>query len=174
MAGTGAVKLGMSEDEVGRALGGAPERRKEAEQTVEAVWRLEGAVPGSAVARFVGGPLVWIEFSAARPDVPPLPRVTRAAAEALSNGALARKAIQHVLRASDPALTMDDVLAAAGGTGRRVVWRLFRSEAEGAPESAASSVWAWEVEPGGKVLLVDETSGEARQPTIRDLPRSNP
>jgi hypothetical protein len=174
VAGTGAVKLGMSEDEVGRALGGAPERRKEAEQTVEAVWRLEGAVPGSAVARFVGGPLVWIEFSAARPDVPPLPRVTRAAAEALSNGALARKAIQHVLRASDPALTMDDVLAAAGGTGRRVVWRLFRSEAEGAPESAASSVWAWEVEPGGKVLLVDETSGEARQPTIRDLPRSNP
>lgn len=163
--GTGVVKLGMTEEEVVRALGTQPERRKENEpqRLVELGFRLAGAVPGVAYASFVGGPLNQIEFALDRIDQPPLPRVSREAAQSLTQGALARKALDHNLE-------MSDVLEAAGKPGRRVAWKLLRSFASGSPHTVTISTWFWEVEPGGKALIVVETDGTPGSPLTRDLP----
>ncbi|MEO8433160.1 MAG: hypothetical protein ABI592_16775 [Acidobacteriota bacterium] len=161
--GTGAVRLGMTEEDVVRALGTRPERRKETERLVELGFRLHGAVPGVAYATFLGGPLTQIEFALARVDQPPLPRVSREAARSLTQGALARKALDHDLG-------MSDVLKATGKPGRLAAWKLFQRFDGGNPRSATSTTWFWEVEPGGKALIVVETDGKLDAPFTRDLP----
>ncbi len=161
--GTGAVKLGMTEEEVVRALGTRPERRKENERLVELGFRLAGAVPGVAYASFVGGPMNQIEFALARVDQPPLPRVSKEAAQSLTQGALAHKAIDHNLE-------MSDVLEATGKPGRLATWKLLRRFDGGNPRTATSTTWFWEVEPGGKALIVIETDGKLDAPITRDLP----
>lgn len=156
----------MTEEEVVRALGTRPERRKESERLVELGFRIAGAVPGEAYATFRGGPLTQIEFALARVDQPPLPRVSREAARSLTQGALARKALDHDL-------VMSDVLNVTGKPGRLGVWRLFQRFDAGNPRTATSTTWFWEVEPGGKVLIVAETDGKLDAPFTRDLPAAS-
>lgn len=170
--GTAAVRLRMTEDEVSRALGSEPVQRQETDRLVDAAWAIGGAVPGRAVARFVGGPLVRIEFARIRLDDPPLPRVSGDAARTVTQG-LAFKAVQHIAHAENPALELREVVAAAGAPGQRIRWRL--AQGGGTPGShlqpVVTNTWAWVVEPGGRLLLVDETDGIADQPIVRDLPR---
>ncbi|MGZ8851679.1 MAG: hypothetical protein ACXW3E_15305, partial [Thermoanaerobaculia bacterium] len=58
----------------------------------------------------------------------------------------------------------------AGSRGLRARWTLADVPG-GAP--LVVSTWVWEVEPGGRLLIVEDVNGLAGQPIVRTM-RSSP
>jgi hypothetical protein len=153
--GAGAVAIGMTESEVSKALNAQSEARK----GNEVAWRLDKrSHPGSASGSFVNGYLSGIQFTADL-SAPAPPRIDKAAADALSNKETALRAISHKL-------TIAEVEAAAGGRGRRASWVLTMGQGN---TIRSISIWVWEINPGGKLLIVSEERGEAGQPYVRSM-----
>jgi hypothetical protein len=153
--GASQVAIGMTDSEVSGALHVEPIERK----GIEVAWRLEkGEHPGVAVGRFIDGYLNSIQFTA-RLDSPSPPRIDKQTAGALTK-------YDVVTRAIAGNLTLAEVEASIGKHGRRAIWTL----AQGQNRTTRSiSTWVWEINPGGKVLIVPEEDGKASQPYIREL-----
>ena len=161
VSGAGNVRLGMTEDEVTSALGVKPARRLDAMSSdgiTEVAWdNIGGTHPGAAVGRFIGGKLTQIDFATAKTA---MPRISSDVASSLERAEIVQRAVAHTLR-------LEDIEAVTGSRGLRARWTLI--ELSNHPN--VRSVWAWEVEPGGKALVVEEENGLAGQPVVRDLTR---
>jgi hypothetical protein len=160
VTGAGAVELGMTESEVSAALGKKPTRRQDATSPgapAEMAWdNLEGARPGFAAGQFHEGRLARIEFAPAKRA---LPRVDQAAVDSLTTADVVRRSVARTLRMADiEAVTrvpgFRATLAIASGFGVK---------------TTVYSRWFWEIEPGGKVLYVDDEDGFAGQPVVRSM-----
>jgi hypothetical protein len=156
----GNVRLTMTEQEVRSALGTKPTRRQEAmssdgESVV--VWdTITGPHPGAALGRFVAGRLRQIEFATASTA---MPRIGRDVAASLESAETVRRSVAGTLRIAD-------IEAATGSRGLRARWTFTHWPPD---RAKITSVWLWEIEPGGRVLMVDEYDGLAGQPVVRDL-----
>jgi hypothetical protein len=162
VSGAGGVRLTMTEAEVSAALGVRPARREDAtsqDGVTKVAWdNIGGAHPGAALGDFVAGKLFRIEFATASTA---MPRISRDAAQALERADVVRRSVARTLR-------MEDIEAVTGSRGLRARW-IFGLRP---PDRAnVMSIWTWEVEPGGRVLVVDEENGLAGQPVVRDLKR---
>jgi hypothetical protein len=162
VSGAGGVRLAMTEDEVSGALGARPLRRSDATSRGEAVdvaWdNIGGAHPGAALGHFVAGKLFAIEFATASKA---MPRISADVARSLESGDVVRRSVARTLR-------IEDVERATGSRGLRVRWIISHRP----PDRAnVMSVWAWEVEPGGRALVVKDENGLAGQPIVRDFRR---
>lgn len=164
VAGTGAVRLRMTEDQVRNALGAEPVQRRENARVVDTAYTLAGSPAGSAHARFVGGPLVLIEFF--RDTTSEAPKISEAVADKIVQGPLAMKAVKYVLNPSNP-LTMPEMLDVTGVPAYRIGWSLHTGD-DGV-QSVTTETWAWAIEGTGKALLVASTEGVLDQPAIRPL-----
>ena len=165
MEGASAVRLGMTEDQVAKALGSKPTQRSENEQEriVQAQWTVGGTVPGTALAHFRGGPLVSIEFTASLDKVV-LPVVAPEVGQQLTHPNVVIKSVEKTL-------TMDEVLAVTKVPGGLVTWSLNRiSDEKLKPVEQVTQVWAWKVEPGREALFVTKRGDEVGQPVLRNLP----
>jgi hypothetical protein len=160
VSGAGAVRLGMTEGEISAALGKNPTRRRDPpspDAPAEASWEgLEGARPGAAAGLFREGRLLRIEFA---PATPALPRLDRAAAESVTRPDFVRRSVARTLR-------MADIEAVTRRPGYRATWAIASGFGS---RTTVSSRWLWEIEPGGKVLYVEEHDGAAGQPVIRSM-----
>jgi hypothetical protein len=159
VTGAGGIRLAMSEEEVTDALGTKPARRREAlsqDGITEVAWdNIDGPHPGHAAGGFVAGKLIWITFATASTS---LPRVGRDAASSLLTGAVAQRSVARTLR-------LEDVEAVTGSRGLRARWTFTHRPPDRAD---IASVWVWEVEPGGRMLSVEERDGLAGQPVERE------
>ena len=160
VSGAGGIRLAMTEDEVSAALGVRPARRRDAisqDDVTEVAWdNIGGAHPGAAVGRFIVGKLIQIELATASST---MPRIGSAVARSLESADVVRRSVARTLR-------IDDVEAATGSRGLRARWIISHRP----PDRAnVMSIWAWEVEPGGRALVVEEENGLAGQPVVRDL-----
>jgi hypothetical protein len=162
VSGAGGVRLAMTEDEVSAALGARPSRRSDAtsrDEVADVAWdNIGGAHPGAALGHFRAGKLYAIEFATASTV---MPRISADVARSLESGDVVRRSVARTLR-------IEDIEAATGSRGLRARW-IFNHR----PPDRASvmSVWAWEVEPGGRALVVEDENGLAGQPVVRDLKR---
>jgi hypothetical protein len=160
VTGAGRVHLGMTESEVSDALGKKPARRDDAMSpgaSTDVAWDgLEGARPGAALGRFLDGRLVRIEFA---PASSVFPRIDRAVAAAVTSADFVRASVARTLQ-------MADIEAVTRTPAHRRAWIIGRGN-DG--KTTVGSRWIWEVEPGGKALLVEEADGLAGQPHIRSL-----
>jgi hypothetical protein len=153
--GANAVAIGMTEAEVSQALGAQPEVRK----GNEVVWHLDNRThPGYASGGFANGYLSGIEFKADL-NSPAPPRIDKAAADALTNKEVA-------LRAINKQLAIAEVMSTAGGRGRLASWVLTMGQGN---STRTISTWVWEINPGGKLLVVSEEGGKASQPDVRAM-----
>jgi hypothetical protein len=160
VSGAGTVRLGMTESEVTRALGSKPSRRKDGEDTADVAWDdLQGPRPGYALGNFRDDTLYSIEFA---PAAQVYPRLDYAAASAVTQPDYVRRSVARTLR-------MADIEAVTRVPGSRASWTIMSGF--GSP-TRVQSRWLWEVDPGDRVLLVDELDGLAHQPVIRAKRRS--
>jgi hypothetical protein len=67
------------------------------------------------------------------------------------------------------AIGMTEVETAAGRRGRRASWALTMGQGN---TTRTVSTWVWEVEPGGKLLIVSVEGGKASQPYVRTYVRA--
>jgi hypothetical protein len=88
-----------------------------------------------------------------------LPRVDRDVAESLTRAEYVRRSVDRTLRVAD-------IEAVTRVPGNRARWAIASGIGSA---TMVTSVWAWEIEPGKKVLTVDEENGQAGQPIIRDV-----
>ena len=162
VSGAGGVRLAMTEDEVSSALAVKPARRRDAMSSdgmTEVAWdNIGGPHPGAAVGRFVAGKLTQIEFATATTA---MPRISRDVARSLESADVVRRSVARTLR-------LEDVEAATGSHGLRARWIFTHRPPDRAD---VMSMWLWEVEPGGRALVVEEENGLAGQPVVRDLRR---
>jgi hypothetical protein len=157
MEGATRVAIGMTESEVSRALGDEPSQRK----GTDVAWRLEqGAHPGVAVGSFIDGHMTGITFTA-NLDTPAPLRIEKAAADALNTTDITQRSV-------DGRLTLAEIEAAVGARGRRLDWTLAMGQGR---STRSISHWVWEINPGGKVLIVSEEGGKASQPFVRTVNR---
>ncbi len=160
VSAAGAVQLGMTEAEVSAALGRNPTRRQDPpspDAPADASWEgLEGARPGAAAGLFREGRLLRIEFA---PATPALPRLGRAAAESVTRTDFVRRSVARTLR-------MADIEAVTRVPGYRATWAIASGFGS---RTTVSSRWLWAIEPGEKVLYVEEHDGAAGQPVIRSM-----
>ena len=157
VTGAGKLRLRMSEKEVFDALG-EPNRRQDEtwRPSREFAWdHMAGPHPGAILASFVDGKLVSIMLATATLD---LPRIDRAAAESLTRAEVVMRSVAKQLRISD-------IEAVTGKRGQLVLWTI-RQKGGG---TLIQNRWAWEIEPGGEALIVDEEDGLAGQPITREL-----
>jgi hypothetical protein len=112
------------------------------------------------VGSFPDGHLSGIQFTA-RLDPPIAPRITKATADSLTKYDVVVKAIAGKL-------TLAEVEGMAGKPGRWAAWTL--TIGPGLSRRTISN-WFWEIDPGGKVLIVTEEGGKAGQPYVRELRR---
>jgi hypothetical protein len=156
VSGAGTVRLGMSESEVTSALGRKPSRRKDGGDTADVAWDdLPGPRPGHALGHFRDDKLYAIEFA---PAAQVYPRLDYATAHAVTQSDYVRRSVARTL-------TMADIEAVTRVPGYRASWTVMSGF--GSP-TRVSSRWFWEVDPGNRVLYVDELDGLAGQPVIRD------
>lgn len=156
VSGAGTVRLGMTESEVTRALGSKPSRRKDGGNTADVAWDdLQGPRPGHALGHFRDDRLYAIEFA---PAAQVYPRLDHATAAAVTQPDYVRRSVARTL-------TMAEIEAVTRVPGYRASWTVMSGF--GAPTSV-SSRWFWEVDPGNRVLYVEELDGLAGQPVIRD------
>lgn len=163
VSGAGNIRLGMTEQEVDAALGKKSTRRQDAaarDGATDVAWdKIAGAHPGAAVGRFFDGKLTHIEFA---PATTTMPRISADAARSLAeSGSVVQRAVARTLRLSD-------VEAVTGSRGLRAQWSFSFHPPNRAD---VKSLWAWEVEPGGRALIVEEEQGLAGQPVVRDIKR---
>ena len=158
VSGAGAVRLGMTESEVTEALGKKPSRRDDAQSpgaTTDVAWDgLEGPRPGAALGRFRDDRLLSIEFA---PAAQVYPRLDYATADSVTQADFVRRSVARTLR-------MADIEAVTLVPGYRASWTVMTGF--GSP-TRVSSRWMWEVDPGDRVLYVEELDGLAGQPVIR-------
>jgi hypothetical protein len=156
MSGAGAVRLGMSESEVTRALGSKPSRRQDGGDTADVAWdALKGPRPGAALGKFREDKLYSIEFA---PAAQVYPRLDYATADSVTAPDYVRRSVARTLR-------MADIEAVTRVPGYRASWTVMSGF--GTPTRVMSR-WMWDVDPGNRVLYVEETDGLAHQPVIRD------
>jgi hypothetical protein len=161
VSGAGNVRLMMTEKEVSSALGTKPTQRQEAMSSDEesvVVWgTITGPHPGAALGRFAAGRLRQIEFGTASTA---MPRIGRDVAASLESAEIVRRSVARTLR-------LADIEAATGSRGLRARWTFTHWP----PDRAnVMSVWVWEIEPGGRALVVEEEGdGAVGQPVVRDL-----
>jgi hypothetical protein len=125
----------------------------------EVAWdNIAGPHPGAALGRFAAGRLSQIEFATATAA---MPRISPEVARSLESADVVRRSVARTLR-------LEDVEAATGSHGLRARW-IFTHR----PPNRADvmSMWLWEVEPGGRALVVEVENGLAGQPVVRDLRR---
>jgi hypothetical protein len=152
----GTVRLGMTESEVTRALGSKPSRRKDGGNTADVAWDdVPGPRPGHALGNFRDDKLYAIEFA---PAAQVYPRLDIATADAVTQAEYVRRSVARTL-------TMADIEAVTRVPGYRASWTVMSGF--GTPTSVRSR-WFWDVDPGNRVLYVDELDGLAGQPVIRD------
>ncbi|MFI5007998.1 MAG: hypothetical protein ACHQKZ_11185 [Solirubrobacterales bacterium] len=158
VSGAGAVRLGMTESEVTEALGKKPSRRDDAQSpgaSTDLAWdKLEGPRPGAALGRFSDGRLQSIEFA---PAAQAYPRLDYATAASVTQADYVRRSVARTLRVAD-------IEAVTLVPGYRASWTVMTGF--GSP-TRVSSRWMWEVDPGDRVLYVEELDGLAGQPVIR-------
>jgi hypothetical protein len=158
VSGAGVVRLGMTESEVTKALGRRPSRRQDGQSpgaSTDVAWDdLPGPRPGAALGRFVDDRLISIEFA---PTAPVLPRLDYATADSVTQADYVRRSVARTLR-------MADIEAVTRVAGYRASWTIMSGF--GSPTRVRSR-WVWEVEPGNRVLYVEELDGLADQPVIR-------
>jgi hypothetical protein len=158
VTGAGAVRLGMTEREVTLALGRKPSRRDDAMSpgaSTDVAWDdLQGLRPGAALGRFLDDRLQSIEFA---PASPALPRLDYATANSVTLPDYVRRSVAGTLR-------MADIEAVTRVPGYRASWAIMTGF--GTP-TRVKSRWLWEVDPGDRLLLVEELDGLAHQPVIR-------
>jgi hypothetical protein len=158
VTGAGAVRLGMTESEVSEALGKKPSRRDDAMSpgaSTDLAWDgLQGTRPGAALGRFRDDRLMSIEFA---PASPALPRLDYATASSVTGADYVRRSVAGTLRVAD-------IEAVTLVPGCRATWTIMSGF--GTP-TRVKSRWVWEVDPGDRVLLVEELDGLAHQPVIR-------
>jgi hypothetical protein len=156
VSGAGTVRLGMTESEVTSALGRKPSRRKDGEDTADVAWDdLPGPRPGHALGHFRADRLYSIEFA---PAAQVYPRLDYATASAVTQPDYVRRSVARTLR-------MADIEAVTRVPGYRGSWTV--TSGFGSPTRVRSR-WFWEVDPGNRVLYVQELDGLAGQPVIRD------
>jgi len=162
VSGAGNVRLVMTEDEVSSALDVKPTRRRDASSSdgvTEVAWdNISGPHPGAAVGRFTAGKLTQIEFATASMA---MPRISRDVARSLESADVVRRSVEHTLR-------LEDIQATTGSHGLRARWIFTHRPPD---RAGVMSLWVWEVEPGGRALVVEEENGLAGQPVVRDLRR---
>jgi hypothetical protein len=156
VSGAGTVRLGMTESEVTSALGKKPSRRKDGGDTADVAWDdLPGPRPGHALGHFRDDRLYSIEFA---PAAQAYPRLDYATASAVTQPDYVRRSVARTLLVAD-------IEAVTRVPGYRASWTVMSGF--GSP-TRVSSRWLWEVDPGNRVLYVDELDGLAGQPVIRD------
>ena len=156
VSGAGTVRLGMTESEVTSALGSKPSRRKDGGDTADVAWDdLQGPRPGYALGNFRDDTLYSIEFA---PAAQVYPRLDYATAEAVTQADYVRRSVARTLR-------MADIEAVTRVPGFRASWTVMSGF--GTPTRVRSR-WFWDIDPGNKMLYVDELDGLAGQPVIRD------
>ena len=152
----GTVRLGMTESEVTDALGRKPSRRKDGGGTADVAWDdLQGPRPGYALGNFRDDTLYSIEFA---PAEQVYPRLDYATADAVTKADYVRRSVARTLR-------MADIEGVTRVPGYRASWTVMSGF--GTPTRVRSR-WFWEVDPGNRVLYVEELDGLAGQPVIRD------
>jgi hypothetical protein len=152
----GTVRLGMTESEVTDALGMKPSRRKDGGDEADVAWdNLQGPRPGHALGHFREDRLYAIEFA---PAAQVYPRLDYATASAVTQADYVRRSVARTL-------TMADIEAVTVVPGYRASWTVMSGF--GSPTRVRSR-WFWEVDPGNRVLYVEELDGLAGQPVIRD------
>lgn len=160
VSNAGNVHLTMKEDEVDSALGAKPTRRMDAasqDGETQVAWdQIGGDHPGAAAGRFYAQRLTQIEFAPASRS---MPRISKDVADSLLRQQYAQRAVAHTLR-------MTDIESVTASKGARALWRFTHRPPDGA---IVTSVWMWEVEPGGEALIVEEQDGSAGQPVVRSL-----
>jgi hypothetical protein len=158
VTGAGAVRLGMTESEVTSALGKEPSRRDDAQSpgaSTDVAWDdLQGPRPGAALGRFQDGRLFSIEFA---PSAQLYPLLDHATAASVTRADYVRRSVARTLR-------MADIEAVTGVPGYRASWTI--TSGFGTP-TRVKSRWMWDVDPGDRVLYVEEIDGLAGQPVIR-------
>lgn len=156
VSGAGTVRLGMTESEVTKALGRKASRRKDGGDTADVAWDdLPGPRPGHALGNFRDDRLYSIEFA---PVEQVYPRLDYATAAAVTQPDYVRRSVAGTLR-------MADIEAVTRVPGYRASWTVMSGF--GSPTRVRSR-WFWEVDPGNRVLYVEELDGLADQPVIRD------
>jgi hypothetical protein len=159
VSGAGRVRLGMTEAEVTEALGKRPSRRQDAMSqgaSTDVAWdALEGPRPGAALGRFVDDHLISIELA---PAAQVYPRLDFATASSVTAPDYVRRSVARTLR-------MADIEAVTRVPGFRASWTVMSGY--GSP-TRVKSRWMWDVDPGNRVLYVEELDGQAGQPVIRD------
>jgi hypothetical protein len=158
VTGAGAVRLGMTESEVTEALGKKPSRRDEAQSSGASTglaWDdLEGPRPGFALGRFRDDRLYSIEFA---PAAQVYPRLDYATASSVTQPDYVRRSVARTLRIAD-------IEAVTRVPGYRASWAVMTGF--GTPTRVMSR-FMWEVDPGDRLLYVEELDGLAGQPVIR-------
>ena len=114
-----------------------------------------GPRPGYALGNFREDRLYSIEFA---PAAQVYPRLDHATADAVTQPDYVRRSVARTLR-------MADIEAVTRVPGVRASWAVMSGF--GSPTRVRSR-WFWEVDPGNKVLYVEELDGLAGQPVIRD------
>ena len=99
--------------------------------------------------------LYSIEFA---PAAQVYPRLDYATADAVTQADYVRRSVARTLR-------MADIEAVTRVPGYRASWTVMSGF--GTPTRVRSR-WFWEVDPGNRVLYVEELDGLAGQPVIRD------
>lgn len=156
VTGGGKVRLGMTESEVTTALGSTPSRRQDNGEFADVAWdTLKGPRPGAAVGKFRGDRMYRIEFA---PAAQVYPRLDYATADSVTRAEYVRRSVDRTLR-------MADIESVTGVPGYRASWAI--ASGFGIPTTVTSR-WVWDVDPGNRFLLVEETDGLADQPIIRN------
>ena len=156
VSGAGKVRLGMSEREVTTALGSTPSRRQDNGEFADVAWdALKGPRPGAALGKFRGDRMYRIEFA---PAAQVYPRLDYATADSVTRAEFVRRSVDRTLR-------MADIESVTGVPGYRASWAV--ASGFGVPTTVMSR-WVWDVEPGNRFLLVEETDGLVDQPIIRN------
>ena len=161
VSGAGRLRIGMAQKEAMDALG-EPSRQENIpwEKVTQLFWEnLRGAHPGRVTAGFRDGKLVHLELV---PANRPLPRVDAAAAASLERAEVVQKAVSKQLR-------MPEIEGVTGKRGGQVRLSVVRGYLDQPDRIVVARTWSWEVEPGGRALLVEERDDLAGQPITRKL-----
>ena len=160
VSGAGAVRLGMTEREVIKALGSKPSRRQQGSDSpganADVAWDdLKGPRPGAALGKFRDDRLYSIEFA---PAAQVYPRLDYATADSVTQPDYVRRSVARTLH-------MADIEAVTRVPGYRASWTVMSGF--GSPTRVMSR-WFWEVDPGDRLLYVEDLDGLAGQPVIRN------